>query len=396
MHSRMPGQGGENMRRRVALIIAGGEGERFWPYSTPDLPKQFLSVFTEKSLIRLTFERIAKMIPPEDIYVVTGKRYGALTKEFLPELGEQNIILEPAKRNTFPAIAYSVFLLRRLLGEITIGVFAADHVIKEEDVFLKRCREAYIAAGDKKKIVTFGIIPTRPETNYGYIRSLRSELIGDIRIFSDVMFIEKPPIEKAREYFSSGNFFWNSGMFVFDSDVLISEIETLRPADHTLLKKHVLENDDPEALFGKITSDSIDYAVMEKSRNILMIKGDFSWDDIGNWDALLRMKEKSDPNYVLGEHSVENCTGCVVISEGTRFEIRNGKDLVCVENGGKLLVSALAGLEHLKTAIRKGGNTTIECVNVKMTGNPGSYIMLGLKNLTLETDGKIILINVND
>jgi mannose-1-phosphate guanylyltransferase len=260
--------------KRAAVILAGGAGTRLRPLSSDDLPKQFLALWGGRSLIRMTFDRVARLLPPEAIFISTNERYRALCREHLPELPEENIITEPARRNTAPAIALSCFAVAARLGETSVtSVLASDHYIEDEPEFVRVLDRAYTFAAAREKLVAIGIQPTEPHTGYGYLE-LGAPIDGEI--VKLIRFIEKPPRELAEAFLRAGNCAWNAGMFVWRNDVFRRELEGAAPdvAGVTLQTYESMPN------------ISIDYALMEKSANVVSIRGDFGWSDVGSWAAL--------------------------------------------------------------------------------------------------------------
>ncbi|HPS81487.1 MAG TPA: mannose-1-phosphate guanylyltransferase, partial [Candidatus Limiplasma sp.] len=219
--------------KTVAVIMAGGRGERFWPYSRRKRPKQFLSLTPDgKPMIRLTFERITRLVPPEDVYVVTGEEFIALVQEHLPELPAQNILAEPCARNTAPCIGLAAAVARsRNREDVVLAVMPSDHLIREEAIFLNDLKTCVAVAEKSEAILTMGITPTYPETGYGYIH-YGEPLEGGGRVYRVFAFKEKPPVETARRYMDEGCYLWNSGIFVFRADSMLAHMARLMPALH--------------------------------------------------------------------------------------------------------------------------------------------------------------------
>ena len=256
-----------------ALIMAGGKGTRFWPKSTEETPKQFLNLIADKTMIQLTYERLLKIIPKERIFVVTGKRYKANVKNNLKDLPEQNIIIEPEGRNTAPCILLACMYIKQIYNDATIAVLPSDHAIKDEDEFCNILKIAndYVEKENSDAIVTIGITPNRPEIGYGYIKFEKS----DNKVIKVEKFVEKPDLKTAEEYLSSGMYLWNAGMFIFNINNMLKELE-INYSGYNILKglpsigdisyEKVLDE-----LYTKCESISIDYAVMEKSKNIYVV-----------------------------------------------------------------------------------------------------------------------------
>lgn len=290
-----------------AVIMAGGRGTRFWPLSTDNKPKQFLSLIDEETMIQKTINRILPIIPLERIFVCTGKKYVNLVKEQLPNLPERNIIVEPEGKNTAPCIALSALTIKRYYGDSTMVVLPSDHLIREENKF----REILIKADNflkkhNKGLMTLGMNPDRPETGYGYI-NCGKEIDDDINKVE--AFVEKPNKEKAEEYLKLGGYLWNGGMFLWKVNTILDEIKKYIPNTYEALQ--AMQNIDEEDIerfvneqYQKVDEISIDYAVLEKSDDIYVIKSDIGWDDIGTWRAIERYREKDGYNNIYFNNTV--------------------------------------------------------------------------------------------
>lgn len=264
-----------------ALIMAGGEGTRFQPISTPEKPKQFLHLWNEeKTLLQETYERLLDLFGPKKIWIGTNRRYENLIQEQLPEVQTSQIIGETVKKNTAPCLAWVSYQLFQKNGNAIVSAFPADHFITPESSFRQTIQEALALAKKKQEIVTVGIKPAFPSTQYGYIQGNRDG--------SAQRFIEKPNSQKAKQYLENGNYFWNSGIFIFPVRTLLKAIQEFLPSLHQLLQKET----SLDLFFQKAPSISIDYGVMEKVKEIAMVEAKFDWSDVGTWENLQELSEK--------------------------------------------------------------------------------------------------------
>lgn len=260
--------------KRAAVILAGGAGTRLRPLSSDDLPKQFLRLWGGRSLIRLTYDRLVRLLPSKAIFVSTNERYRALCREHLPAVPDENVITEPARRNTAPAIALSCFAIAGRLGDdVTIAVLASDHFIKDEPEFVRILDRAYTFAAAQDMLVTVGITPTEPHTGFGYLE-LGETIDGELARL--VRFTEKPAREQAEAFLQAGNYAWNASMFVWRMDVFRRELQAAAPEIAGVTQES----------YESMPNISVDYALMEKTANVATIRGDFGWSDVGSWAAL--------------------------------------------------------------------------------------------------------------
>ena len=281
---------------RYAIILAGGEGTRFVPYSTPDRPKQFLHITdSNRTMIQHTFDRINRFIPAERIFVSTNDRYVDLVGEQLPEIPRGNIIGEPKKKNTAPAIALLCKLIHERDSDALTLFVPADHYIDDEDVAVRIFDNALEFASGSDALITFGIPPTFPSPDYGYVR--RGEPLGSGE-YKVERFVEKPDVETARGYISDGNYYWNSGMFVWKTNSLLKAISRYMPQTFDLLRGVQIDVDrgvskeSIEKFFDDVESISIDYGVMEKASNVVVFPFDAPWSDVGTWKGLADLAER--------------------------------------------------------------------------------------------------------
>ncbi|HVE70345.1 MAG TPA: mannose-1-phosphate guanylyltransferase [Thermoanaerobaculia bacterium] len=261
---------------RAAVILAGGAGTRLRPLSSDENPKQFLKLFDGQSLIQLTWNRLRRILPPEAIYVSTNVQYADKSREHLPEMPPDNVLAEPARRNTAPAIALCTFALEERLGPCTVSFLASDHYIGNEAEFVRVLSRAYDFAESHETLMTVGIEPTEPNTGYGYLRLAETLEDEVVRVET---FVEKPDLARAEEFLRAGNYIWNASMFVWRTDVFRRELEAAAPEIARV----------SEASYEEMPSISIDYALMEKAPRVATIRGDFEWSDVGSFEALRKV-----------------------------------------------------------------------------------------------------------
>ena len=344
----------------VAVIMAGGKGERFWPRSRRNMPKQFLSLTDDgKTMIQLTVERIKPLVAVEDVFIVTNKDYKALVKEQLPSLPEDNIILEPMAKNTAPCIGLASMYIKKKYEDAVMVVLPSDHLIKFNSMFINTLKDAAETAEEGKNILTIGITPNYPETGYGYIN------FGDEKpnaknndIYVVERFVEKPNIEKAKEYLLSGKYLWNSGMFVWKASTILGQFESLLPDTYRGLLKieeaigtedeeQVLENE-----FSKFKSESIDYGIMEKAEDIYTIPGNFGWDDVGSWLALERFNRTNDSGNVVSGNVISIDTKNSIIQGSDKLIATVGVDnLIVVDTEDALLICKKESAQDIKQVL---------------------------------------------
>jgi mannose-1-phosphate guanylyltransferase len=265
--------------KRAAVILAGGAGTRLRPLSSDENPKQFLALFDGKSLLRLTYERLATLLPPEAIFVSTTTQYAAKCLEHLPELPPANVIAEPARRNTAPAIALCTFAIEQRHGTCTVSFLASDHYIGDVPEFVRVLARAYEFAESNEFLMTIGIAPDEPNTGYGYLE-VGEPVDGDVHRVK--AFTEKPDLARARDFLHAGNYIWNASMFVWRTDVFRRELASVAPEIALVT----------EGNYESMPSISIDYALMEKAPRVATIRGDFGWSDVGSFEALRKVGVK--------------------------------------------------------------------------------------------------------
>lgn len=294
--------------------MAGGIGSRFWPVSRNATPKQFLDILgTGRSFLQETFSRFEQIIPAENIMIVTSERYGDLVKSQIPQIKEENLLLEPHRRNTAPCIAYAVYKLFKKNKNATIVVSSSDHLISNEELFLQTIERAMNYASQHDVLFTLGIKPTRPETAYGYIQTNRAEKVKveDWEAYGVKTFTEKPDADLAKVFLESGEFLWNSGIYIWNIKTIMEELERYLPEiadsfkDGMELYYTEAESRYIKGIYETCNGISIDYGVMEKTDKSLVMEATFDWSDMGTWHSLyVRSYKDEKDNVVKAEHSL--------------------------------------------------------------------------------------------
>ncbi|MDT3428100.1 mannose-1-phosphate guanylyltransferase [Paenibacillus forsythiae] len=345
----------------TSVIMAGGKGERFWPKSRTNLPKQFLNISGNKSMIQQSIARLEKMMDISQIFVVTNELYAELIKAQIPHLPPENIIIEPIGRNTAPCIGLASILIEERFPDSTMIVIPSDHIIENEEGFIKILKTAVEVAQENSNLVTLGIQPTYPETGYGYIESTNQvQQINELDVHKVNKFVEKPDLETAQSYLESGNFFWNSGIFVWKTGTIRSYIKSLMPEMHDILEtmKAVLDSEDRDsairAEFIKMPDQSIDYGIMEKVDNIYVIPCVFGWDDVGSWTALERISDLDDNgNVIKGNILNLDTKRCIIESNGKLIATLGIEDLIIVDTEDVTLICTKDKAQEVKLLLKE-------------------------------------------
>lgn len=348
--SRQPTHLGAGQAPFVAVIMAGGQGQRFWPLSTPERPKQFVDLERSgRSLLQATFDRLLPLTGhPDLVYVATAAPYVDLVREQLPSLSHENLIVEPTGRDSGPAIALAMLTLQRRHPEAMAGVFASDHRIADVPAFQATVRDTSAMAQRRDGLLTIGINPTHPATGYGYIE------VGDAldHGYRVRRFVEKPPKERAQAYLDAGGFLWNAGMFVWRPGTLLDELDAHAPGIVAPLRD-ALAHDRLDEVFPTLPRISIDYALMERSERVYTVPGTFGWDDIGDWMALERLlgRDSDDPlNTVVGRHVGHQAAGNIIYTDDPEDVIVSVgvEDLVIVKRGKTVLLVRKERIAEIK------------------------------------------------
>ena len=331
--------------KKTALIMAGGKGERFWPKSRQSLPKQFLSLTNDgKTMIQLTVERILPLVSLEDIYIATNTNYKHLVLEQLPGIPAENVLCEPVGRNTAPCIGLGAVHIQRKYEDAIMIVLPSDHLIKYNNIFTETLANACDVAEINANLVTIGITPNYPETGYGYIKADKNKQLK--KTYSVERFVEKPDFNLAKTYVESGDYYWNSGMFIWKLSSILENMKNfmsdtyngllkIQAAIKTPEEENVLKN-----IFPEFVSDSIDYGIMEKASGIYLIPGNFGWDDVGSWLAVERVKGTDDAQSTLtGNVIALNTSHCTIEGKKRLIAALGLKDLIIVDTDDALLIA---------------------------------------------------------
>ena len=384
-------------QNNYCVIMAGGVGSRFWPFSREEKPKQFLDFFgTGRSLLQMTVDRFRPLIPIENMFIVTNVAYKQMILEQVPDLSEGQILCEPARRNTAPCIAYATAHIRAIClkragltaqtqdwsrpeMQANIVVAASDHLILEEDKFRQTISKAFDFVSTNKAICTLGMQPTRPETGYGYIQFVKDRFADRIKtanadriqtesdlereeccsdgIYPVKTFTEKPNLEMAKVFLESGDFLWNSGIFIWNLQTISEAFRYLLPqvADRfregELLMGTEREEAFIEEIFPKCPNISIDYGIMEKANNVFVLPSSFGWSDLGTWGSLYELSEKdSEGNVSLHSeaHFYEATGNIVVLEPGKKVIVQGVDDMIIAEEKGALLVCKKSEEQRIK------------------------------------------------
>ena len=339
----------------TAVIMAGGRGERFWPKSRNNRPKQFLSLTSDgETMIQKTVKRLGPLVSAEDIFIVTNAAYADLVNDQLPDVPRENILCEPCARNTAPCIAFAAAIIQKKYGDAMMLVLPSDHLIGYENIYIKTLQTAIRTAEEGNNLVTIGITPAYPETGYGYINFGKEA--GDA--YEVERFVEKPDFPTAKKYLASGKYLWNSGMFVWKASAIMYNMKQFMPEIHDgavrIGDSYGTDSYEENLIkeFTAFTSESVDFGIMEKASDIYTIPGSFGWDDVGSWLAVERINETDDKkNYFDGDVIAvdsERTTVCggkrLVAAIGTR-------DIVIVDTDDVLLVCSKNNTQDVKKVI---------------------------------------------
>lgn len=345
----------------AAVIMAGGKGERFWPKSRTNLPKQFLNISGSKSMIQQTISRLEKLIDISHIFIVTNELYAELIRAQVPTLPSENIIIEPVGRNTAPCLGVASIIIEKRYPDSTMVVLPSDHIIENDEGFINIIRTAVEVAAKNDNLVTLGIQPTYPETGYGYIESASELLVlNELEVYKVNKFVEKPDSSTAQAYLDSGKYYWNSGIFVWKTSVIRKYISELMPEMHDVLEtmKVAFENSDRNDVirkeFIKMPDQSIDYGIMERATNIYVIPCIFGWDDVGSWTALDRINDRDENgNVIKGNILNLDTKRCIIESNGKLIATLGIEDLIIVDTEDVTLICSKDKAQEVKVLLKE-------------------------------------------
>ena len=340
--------------------MAGGVGSRFWPVSTQDFPKQFHDMLgTGETLIQNTFRRLSNIIPEENIFILTNERYNDLVFEQLPSLTQRQVVLEPEMRNTAPCILYASLKIQKENEDAIMIVAPSDHWIEDQNAFTENIEEAFNFCSQNDALMTLGITPTFPNTGYGYIEYDNS---SEASIKPVEQFREKPNYETAKSFLSQGNFLWNAGIFMWSVKSVLTAFQRNQPELYELFKKGYnvynteFEDDFIKDNYGKAENISVDYALMEKSKNIHVIPATFDWNDLGTWGSLYDKLDKDENNNAIvnARTLTEDATGNMIKTSSDKIVVVDGlQDYIIVDKNEVLLIFPKAKEQDIKKVLQK-------------------------------------------
>lgn len=339
----------------LAVLMAGGSGERFWPLSKKNNPKQFLSIIGTSSMLQQTVKRLEGFVTPEDTYIVTLKEYKTKVIAQLPGIPEDNILEEPYGRDTAAAVGLATINVSRKDPGAVMVMLPTDHFISNAKQFLITLKATVAAASKGNHIVTVGIPPERPETGYGYIQKGNLHEVIELPVFKAIKFIEKPSLERALSFVNNGNYFWNSGIFVWRVDLIRHLIDVHLPELGKGLK--IIENVSNKEkssvisnIYSSLPNHSIDYGILEKVKDILVIEGAFGWDDVGSWTALERLHPliKENGNVIKARGVFLDTQNTTIVSQHRVVATMGVMNLIIVDDGHHLLICDKNHVQKIK------------------------------------------------
>ncbi len=332
------------MNNQYGIIMAGGIGSRFWPESTAEMPKQFLDLLgTGKSFIQQTFERLNKLIPSNQIYLLTNERYRRLIKEQLPQISDNQIIAEPVMRNTAPAVLYAAKKIYKLNADANLLIAPSDHYIADEDKFIKNVLTAFEVTAHQNILMTLGIVPHSPNTGYGYIQFDKNT---DKSVKKVLKFTEKPDLQTAQKFLNEGNYLWNAGIFIWRASVILEAYRKYLPQMYAKISTgDTLYNTSEETrfiaeTFSQLQNISIDYGILEKADNVYVLPAEFVWNDLGAWNAIYEQQKQTDKdNVVINSHLLsDNSRGNLIKTNTKNVVLKDIHNYIIVDNDKTLMI----------------------------------------------------------
>ncbi len=347
------------MNNNFCIIMAGGTGSRFWPLSRMVKPKQFLDILgTGRTFLQQTYDRFSKIIPTGNFVVVTNTKYHSLVREQLPQLNDDQILLEPLRRNTGPCIAWATFKIKTINPDAQLIVAPSDHVILKEDEFIHQIKNGLDFVKNNKALLTLGIKPCRPETAYGYIQVHKKVDFKELdNLYKVKIFAEKPDLQMAKLFVESGEFFWNSGIFIWSMPAIMEAYDMhLKNVSLLFESGTKLYNTNDEVhfinkIYSEMPSISVDYGIMEKAQNVYVLTADFGWSDLGNWGTLYENRTKDDSGNVISGDNVliYDTKNCIVNISGEKIAVLQGLDgYIVAESNDTLMICRKEDEQQIK------------------------------------------------
>jgi len=351
------------MNHQYGIIMAGGVGSRFWPESTPEMPKQFLDLLgTGKSFLQQTFERLNQSIPAHQIYILTNERYREVIRKQLPQMANHQIIAEPVMRNTAPAVLYAAKKIHQLDSKAVMLVAPSDHYIAREEKFIANVQTAFDEVSRSDKLMTLGIVPNSPNTGYGYIQYDKSDTAPVKKV---IQFTEKPDLLTAQQFLTQGNYLWNAGIFIWSTRSILKAFAAFLPEMYTTMSKGdrlyntAEEKTFIEKTFPQLQNISIDYGILEKAPNVYVLPAEFIWNDLGAWNAIYeQLKESAGDNVVIHSKLIaDNSRGNLVKTNHKTVVLKDLKDYVVVDTDDILMVIPRKDDQKVKAYARLAAET---------------------------------------
>ncbi|WP_282089018.1 mannose-1-phosphate guanylyltransferase [Aquimarina algiphila] len=343
-----------------AILMAGGVGSRFWPVSTTEFPKQFHDMLgTGETLIQRTFSRLTKIIPKENIFILTNQRYNDLVLEQLPEVQQNQVVTEPAMRNTAPCILYASLKIQKDNPDAVMVVAPSDHWIEDETAFIANLEQSFIACSKSDILMTLGIQPTFPNTGYGYIHYDKESKVARKKV---IQFTEKPDYDTAKQFLSTGNYLWNAGIFIWSAKSIITAFSRFQKEMTALFEKGIQvyntkeEGDFINTNYPLAENISIDYAILEKAENVYVFPATFDWNDLGTWGSLYDKLDKTEANNAVVNANVlaVNASNNMIRTSSDKIVVVDGlEDYIIVDKEDVLLIYPKSKEQDIKVVLKK-------------------------------------------